>query len=253
MGSDTLISLLLLFILLLQLLLLYRSVNDRHARRRIAERLQAEVQTLHRHQFNQFEAYHYLRDRLKLHDGIPHTTDWSAAPDFLKLIVDHCLHHKPKTIVECSSGTTTLMLARCCEMNGGGQVVSLENGGDYAEMSRGHLQRYGVASQATVLHAPLSPYEINGLRYEWYDIGALPDGSIDMLVIDGPPGFIQPHSRYPALPLLKDKLAEGCVIFMDDAARPDEKEIVDRWQALIPGLQHEYIKTERGCSVLTLP
>jgi hypothetical protein len=180
---------------------------------------------------------------------MPYTRDWSASPDFLKLIVEHCLEHKPETIVECSSGLTTVMLARCCEMNEMGHVYSLENGAEYAGKTRGHLERYAL-QQAAVIDAPLQRHEVNGVVYDWYATGEVPDKSIEMLVIDGPPGFIQKHSRYPALPLLFDKLADGCVVFMDDAARPDEKEIVQMWLAQFSGLQHEYITTERGCSVL---
>ena len=71
-----------------------------------------------------------------------------------------------------------------------------------------------------------------------------------MLVIDGPPGFIQKHSRYPALPLLFSQLANNCVIFLDDAGREDEKEIIDLWNNEYQNIRHEYIETERGCSVL---
>jgi hypothetical protein len=73
-----------------------------------------------------------------------------------------------------------------------------------------------------------------------------------MLVIDGPPGFIQKHSRYPALPLLHEALAERCVLYMDDAAREDEREIVKMWQSEFSGIEHRYVATERGCSVLTI-
>ena len=73
-----------------------------------------------------------------------------------------------------------------------------------------------------------------------------------MLVIDGPPGFIQKHSRFPALPLLFDKMADQSIIFMDDAAREDEKEIVSMWLEMNDGISHEYIETERGCSVFNI-
>jgi predicted O-methyltransferase YrrM len=242
-----------LFVLFLLLLLLfYRSFNTERQLQAMKLAIQQVVKSEVRGLFNQFESYHYLRDRLKLHHGMPYTTDWSASPDFLKLIVEHCLEHKPATIVECSSGLTTVMLARCCELNGAGHVYSLENGAEYALKSRSNLQRYALESQATVIDAPLTHYEIHGTAYQWYAAAALPDRSIEMLVIDGPPGFIQKHSRYPALPLLIDKLADGCVVFMDDAARPDEQAIVKMWQAEFPGLEHRYTKTERGCAVLTL-
>ena len=68
-----------------------------------------------------------------------------------------------------------------------------------------------------------------------------------MLVIDGPSGFIQKHSRFPALPVLFDRLAKNSIIFLDDAAREDEKEIVAMWENT--GIEHEYIETERGCSI----
>ena len=71
-----------------------------------------------------------------------------------------------------------------------------------------------------------------------------------MLVIDGPPGFLQKHSRYPALPMLNERLAEYCAVFLDDAAREDEQELVRRWLKENPGFQVEYIENERGCYIL---
>ena len=235
-----------IILLLLAVLLLLRRLQHR------LHELGREQGEMQRTLFNQFESYHFLRDRLNLHDGLPYTHDWSAAPDFLKLIAEHCLEHRPQTIVECSSGLTTLVMARCCELNGAGRVYSLENGEEFATKSRGHLERYGLTERATVIHAPLQHYQLGGRDYQWYALERLPENSIDMLVIDGPPGFIQRHSRYPALPLLFDKLADGCVIFLDDAARPDEQELVGWWLTQFPGLGQHSVTCERGCACLTL-
>lgn len=204
--------------------------------------------------------YAALEERLNLNQGIPYTPDWSAAPDFMRLIVEHALATQPGSIVECSSGLTTLMLARCCQINDHGKVYSLENGQEYAANTRSYFERYGLDDYATVIDAPLEKMTINGDEFLWYSTGGIsthipaqiqPSG-IDMLVIDGPPGFIQTNSRYPALPQLFGLLADGCSIFMDDAAREDEKRIVALWLAEFPGLEHQYIDTERGCSILTL-
>ncbi|NTV94780.1 MAG: class I SAM-dependent methyltransferase [Thiobacillus sp.] len=202
--------------------------------------------------FGQVAAWLSLRDRLGLRQGLPYSHNWSAAPDFLEQIVDHVLAARPATIVECSSGLTTLMLARCCEMNGKGRVWSLENGPEFAARTRAEIARYGLADRAEVIDAPLVPYTLAGLDYQWYSLAGLPDRSIDMLVIDGPPGFIQRHSRHPALPLLGDRLADGCTVFLDDAARPDEREIVAWWCAALPGLQARFVDNERGCAILRL-
>ncbi len=199
------------------------------------------------------DAYLPLLKRLGLDSSVRCDPDWSAAPDFLELIANHVLAAKPANIVECSSGLTTLVLARCCEMNGIGQVFSLENGTEYADNTRTEIARYGLEARATIIDAPLRAQTLNGTEFLWYELGDLPEQRIDMLVIDGPPGFIQRHSRYPALPRLFDRFAEDGVVFMDDAARPDEREIVAMWLASHPAMQHVYVDTERGCSILHMP
>lgn len=86
--------------------------------------------------------------------------------------------------------------------------------------------------------------------FQWYALRALPAIKIDLLVIDGPPGFLQEQSRYPALPMLADRLAAHCTVFLDDAARDDEQALVQRWLAAYPDFQAEYVDNERGCFIL---
>ena len=196
--------------------------------------------------------YDLLRDKLQFTKDLPFTADWSAAADFLTIIADHCLKTKPTTIVECSSGLSTLIVARCCQLNQQGKVYSLENGAEYAKKTRQQLNDFELEEYATVLDAPLEKININTKDYLWYAKESLPSDAIDMLVIDGPPGFIQQHSRYPALPLLFNQLSKDSTVFLDDAGREDEKEIIDLWNNEYRNIKHEYIETERGCSVLRI-
>jgi predicted O-methyltransferase YrrM len=198
------------------------------------------------------DAWLALLGRLGLPDDVARDPKWSAAPDFLGLIVDHALAARPATIVECSSGTTTVLLARCCALTGTGRVYSLENGPEFARRTRRELTRLGLDGHASVLDAPLRPCRVDGREFRWYDLGHLPGRPIDMLVIDGPPGFIQRHSRYPALPRLRDRLAPRCALFLDDAARPEEREIVADWRAALPGAAFRFVDNERGCAILHL-
>ena len=193
--------------------------------------------------------YSEIQAKLGLSQPLPYTLDWSAAPDFIGLIVEHALQAKPEIIVECSSGLTTLVLARCCQLNERGRVISLENGEEYAEQTLQKLCEFGLADYSHVIHAPLEKVSLDR-DYDWYSLKALPEVSIDMLVIDGPPGFIQKNSRYPALPLLFDKFSKQANVFLDDAARDDEKELVAQWLSEFSGVEHEYLDFERGCSVL---
>lgn len=195
------------------------------------------------------DAYTPLIDRLHLDQGYPFTEHWTAATDFLEYLVNQTLESVPGLILECGSGLSTLMLARCCEINRKGEVLSLENGAEFARATRQYLETYGLDTVARIIDAPLNTLNINENDYQWYQLPDLENQSIEMLVVDGPPGFIQPLSRYPALPLLYDKLADGCLVLMDDAARSDEQEIAAMWRETYPSLDYEYLDFERGCSV----
>ena len=195
-------------------------------------------------------SYKDVEDFLGLSAALPITEDWSAAADFLKLISEYCLEQKPNVILECSSGATSLVLARCCEVNGVGKVYSLENGKPYVENTRQQLYEFSLSRYCEVIYSPLETIMLNGESYQWYGVDKLKQTTIDLLVIDGPPGFIQKNSRYPALPLLASNLSNKCSVFLDDAARQDEKEIVQQWLRLFPDFDFEYIDNERGCAVL---
>ena len=195
-------------------------------------------------------SYLSLEKKLGLKQALPVAENWSAAADFLSLISDYCLKNKPQTIVECSSGTSSLVLSQCCRLNQCGYVYSLENGEAFVEQTRQQLDAFLLSDYCDVIYAPLVETQLADLTFQWYELNKLPKLEIDLLVVDGPPGFLQKNSRYPAMPLLKNLLAEHCTVFLDDAGREDEKAIVQRWLAANPEFRYEFIDNERGCSIL---
>jgi len=251
-AIDNFIALLLLIILTLLICGAFILRRYHRALFKNQHRLEKQLTYESSQLFNQLESYFFIRDQLNLRHGLPYTRNFSASPDFLKIIAEHCLQHKPAMIMECSSGLSSLVLARCCQLNQRGRVFSLENGESFAQTARDHIHNYQLDDYAQIIYAPLESYSLHNRKYQWFNIDHLPDQSVDMLVVDGPPGFLQKHSRYPALPLLYKKLSDQCVIFLDDAARVDEREIVEKWLQEYPGLQHEYLLLMRGCSVLRL-
>jgi hypothetical protein len=214
--------------------------------------------------------YSDIAERLALEVSLDFDLQWSAAPDFLQQLADHCLQARPSVIVECSSGTSSIVLAQCCRLNGRSRVYSLENGASFAASTREQLKLHGLEAYCTVIDAPLQPVTVCGETFQWYQLDGLVDGlnagltngptgdtgnspagtGIDLLVIDGPPGFIQPRSRFPAMPLLAPWLADSAVIMLDDAVRDDEQRVVEQWLRLFPEFSHHYLELERGCSVL---
>jgi len=198
------------------------------------------------------QLYKKLQNQLQFEHELPFTQDWSAEEDFLLLVKQYCIDFKPTTIVECSSGLSSIILAKCCEVNNSGHVYSLENAEQYQQQTKQNLALFSLQKFADVYHAPLEKITVKQQQYDWYNISEIKDVKIDLLVIDGPSGFIQKHSRLPALPVLFEQLADQSCIFLDDAARSDEKEMVEIWLTDYPELTHEYIETRRGCSIIKL-
>src|SRR4029453_6873879 len=68
--------------------------------------------------FRQLEALVGLHAILRPDRDLPETRGWSASPDFLLGLVAHAMATRPRVIVECGSGVSTVLLARCLSLNG---------------------------------------------------------------------------------------------------------------------------------------
>ena len=202
--------------------------------------------------FRQIEALHALQLDLRLERSLPGMRGWAASPDFLLELARHALQARPATVVECSSGTSTLVLARCLQLNGHGIVYSLEHDAHFAEQTRAQLRRHGLADWAMVLDAPLRAQRHGDATWPWYAHERLPaDVAIDMLVVDGPPMATRAMARYPAGPALFPRMAAGASVFLDDANRADERAMLRRWHSEFPMFTHSARPCEKGCAVLT--
>lgn len=202
---------------------------------------------------NQDNIYHQVESLVSLLQTLqpkipfPATRGWAASPDLLKYLTKEVFTRKPQSILEASSGVSTLVLAYCLKQLGAGRVVSLEHNEKYAELTRKTLAEHGVEAFATVITAPLVEYALNGETWQWYDLTELAvDAPVEMFVIDGPPGYIQPLSRYPALPLCEPLLADDCLLVLDDGNREDERRIVELWSYGKTGVTANFIDLEKG-------
>jgi hypothetical protein len=200
--------------------------------------------------FNQLEALHGLYLELKFPVSLPPTRAWAASPDFLLLIAQHALDSKPEVIVECGSGVSTLVLARCMQLKGSGHVYSLEHDSEFTQKTRQHLERHELSKWATVFHAPLYGHHLHGEQWPWYSEEVLPKLPIDMLVIDGPPYTVRSLARYPAGPILFNRLNDFAVVFVDDTNREDERKILGMWASEFPELDQQLAECEKGCTII---
>ena len=143
-------------------------------------------------------------------------------PEYLAALVDAATTARGD-ILECGSGLSTVLLAAAAR-EAGVRVWSLEHIPKWKRRVERALRMQGYQT-ARILYAPLKSYA----GFSWYDLSRLPRGlTFDMVVCDGPPANT-PGGRYGLLPVIGPKLMSGAAIFMDDAARPDELEIMRRW------------------------
>lgn len=178
---------------------------------------------------NQTLAGTQLTRRIPEDLSLPQFGGWAADASVVLRLTHIITLARSPLVVECGSGTSTLWLAYAAQ-RAGGRVVALEHEPRFAEMTRRTLTEHGLHEVAEVRDAPLSIVSMDGAEYEWYAPEALHDlKDVGVVFVDGPPKWVAPDSRYPALPMLSPLLAVGAHVVLDDAFRPGEREVVRRW------------------------
>lgn len=198
--------------------------------------------------FAQIEALLALQQELQLDRPLPSTRGWAASPDLLLWCWRHVRDRSPVSILECGSGTSTVVLAAACRRNGHGRVIALEHDAGYAEETRRLLEDHELSGWAEVRTAPLT--ERPGEDRPWYRLDAVPDGPIDLVIIDGPPGGVDHLARLPAVEVLHPLLADDAVVVLDDAKRSGERKVVERWLEEHPEMELQELPHEKGTAVL---
>ncbi len=219
---------------------------DKADRRQIARRAGLKRQT-----WQQIEALFSLYRMLDHKADLPGMRFGPASPDFLLHITERIRSDGSKNIVECGSGTSTIVLAHLLKALGiGSHIYALENYQPSIEKVRRQLRQHDLEQFVTIIAVPLvkKRYEGFATEFQWYDVDptAIPT-TIDLLIVDGPLGSVNRYARYPAGPELLPRLSRNGRVFVDDANRPDEQAMVRRWLNAHPGLGMRTLRAEKGC------
>lgn len=204
--------------------------------------------------YQQVEANLHLRDLVTVTGPTPQLRGWAASPDVIVLLIRELRRTRPGLIVECGSGASTVWMAMACQSAQiESRIVALEHDPIYAAETARLLSDCGVDDIAEVRLAPLENVAIDEFDGPWYSQAALEglDG-IGLLFVDGPPGTTGPLARYPALPLMRSRLADGATIVLDDHTREEEQETASRWVAELPEAAVTTHSFEKGAAVFRL-
>jgi hypothetical protein len=149
---------------------------------------------------------------------------WSALDEYLAASLQAALAARGP-ILECGSGLSTLLIGAVAQRIGQ-RHFALEHTPEWADRVKHELSRFAIDS-VTVCVCPLRDFG----DFAWYDVSgvALPD-DIALALCDGPPGETK-GGRIGLVPTLRHRLRPGCVILLDDAERPEERAVADRWGA----------------------
>jgi predicted O-methyltransferase YrrM len=192
--------------------------------------ISTEISEVFENQFLQIEALLSIYNSLPNLKYIPPTRGWAGSPDFLNKIVEIILKQKPRIVLEASSGVSSVLIGLALKMNNSGKALSFEDDTSYAEITRKNIEVNDIEDISIIMDCPLNDYLIDGETWKWYDTKELTfTDKIDLLIIDGPPGATQNLARYPAIPLLHKYFSDNVIILLDDANRPDEIIIVEKW------------------------
>ncbi len=176
---------------------------------------------------------------------------WAAEGDFAGMVARE-LERAPELVVECGSGSTTLVIADKLRQSGSGRVVSLEHEPFYAARTRRLVDLAGLSDVATVVDAPLRPQQFGNRNIEWYDRSIVEqtiESKIDVLVVDGPPQT-NPWARWPALEVLYPLLGADPVILLDDGRTRETSITVRAWAKQYPTLHLYWLDTVKGAWLL---
>jgi len=199
--------------------------------------------------YEQLEILIPLFNELEIKKRIPHTRGYAASPDYLFEIKNIIKKEKPKLILEAGSGVSTLISAYSLKKYGEGQIISLDHEKLYADKTIIELKKHNLEKYANILYAPLKKYDNDLL---WYDADdALQGlGLIDLFIIDGPPKNSSKNARFPALPLMFNKMKIGTIIILDDARRKSEQDTVLLWKQKYDCFDYQYIDNDKGLIIM---
>ena len=187
--------------------------------------------------------------------GIPiYWSGHAITPETLKLVQHLVDSLNVEAVLELGSGVSTLLLANDFRRRGSGRVLSFDDDARWAAQTTAKLKHEKLDGIAEVRVAPLVDIEAGGRRSSWYDLAALDkDRRFDLIIVDGPPSWQgDTMARLPALYQLRRHLSDNGMLVLDDAQRPGEQAVAERWRRDFPDLHFRMVRTGRGLFVASV-
>ena len=152
---------------------------------------------------------------------------WSMELEYAQAIL-RFLRKTEGPILECGSGLSTIMIS-LLNRDRHRQLWCLEHSKDWADKVRETLHRIEV-DRVMVCHTALRSFG----DYSWYTVPAGLPNAFGLVICDGPPADA-PGGRYGLVPVLREHLATGAIVLLDDVGRDEERSILKKWSEMTNG------------------
>jgi Methyltransferase domain len=167
--------------------------------------------------------------KLLCHDSLG---AWALDGDTISFLWKGMQQDRPKIIIECGSGVSTLVLAKSVaayrfEPANCASVLSIEQDAQVKKATEARLETSRLTDHVKIFHAPISErgdYQLDALREH------LGSEKVEWLVIDGPAG--PDGCRASTLTSLARFCRPGARWFLDDAFRDGELQILNQWDRM---------------------
>jgi predicted O-methyltransferase YrrM len=156
-------------------------------------------------------------------------------------------------VVEFGSGASTIAIAALLQTMGEGELVTIEHDLDYLQLIESDLFEHGLNSFVDLRHLPMTRFSAEPplTPYYSYDLCQL-DAQFDVALVDGPiTAKFGAAARLAPLEWCVGRLNSKGSVYLDDAARTEERQVVTSLLALHPDIKAENLDTEKGFVRLT--
>lgn len=163
---------------------------------------------------------------------------WTRAamrPSTIVHILNEIFINKRRSMIEFGAGISTLYFAWAAKKTNS-FFLSIEESEDWSKVIQSLLEENNLDEHCHLHFVSKQEVVMQGYKGSWYSIDRVKqlveDKIFDLVVVDGPTAFRpgDANARRPAVDVLEANLADRYAIFLDDALRAGEKQIIAAWE-----------------------
>lgn len=179
---------------------------------------------------------------------------WAISADALVHVVRDIQARQAPKVLEFGTGLSTIAIASLLRRMGAGTHIAVEHNPEYLKAVESDLAAYGLKDLVELRHLPIVDYAaappMTACRS--YDLSER-DVSFDIALVDGPiTAEFGAATRMAPLEWCIRRLSPEASIYLDDAGRIEEKEIIAALRASHPNIAVDSLDAEKGLVRISL-